>query len=44
MTFELDVQRRVLDVFSKFQIDASKHVEKMPRNLKKIHNAQNESP
>ena len=35
MTFELDVQRRVLDVYSKFQTDASKHVEKMPRDLKK---------
>ena len=40
MKLELDLWCRLLDVYSKFQISMSKHVEKKPGELKKIQNAQ----
>ena len=41
MKLELDLWCRLLDVYSKFQNNISKHVEKSPENWKKkIENAQ----
>ena len=40
MKFELDLWCGPLDVYSKFQINISKHVEKKPGKLKKMQNAQ----
>ena len=37
--FELYVCRRILNVYTKFQIDISKHEEKSPENFWKIKNA-----
>ena len=37
---ELDVWHHQLDVYTKFQINISKHAEKRPRNLWKIQNAE----
>ena len=35
MKLELDVEHHLLHVYTKFQTDISKHVEKSPENLKK---------
>ena len=40
MKLELDVSHHLLHVYTKFQIDISKHVEKKPGKLWKIQNAQ----
>ena len=40
MKLELDLWCRLLDVYSRFQINISKHVEKKPGKLTKIQNAQ----
>ena len=40
MKLELDMCLCLLDVYTKFEIDISKHVEKKPRKLRKIQNAQ----
>ena len=40
MKLELDVEHHLLHVYTKFQTDISKHVEKKPGKLRKIQNAQ----
>ena len=40
MKLELDLWCRLLDVYSKFQINASKHVEKKAQKTEKIQNVQ----
>ena len=40
MKIELDLWRCLLDVYTKFQIDISKHVGKIPGKPRKIQNAQ----
>ena len=40
MKLELDVYHYLLHVYTKFQTDISKHVEKKPGKLRKIQNAQ----
>ena len=41
MKLEIDVWHYLLNVYNKFQIDISKHVEKKAGKLRKIQNAQN---
>ena len=40
MKLELNLWCRLLDVYRKFQINISKHVEKKPGKLKNLQNAQ----
>ena len=40
MNLELDLWCRLLDVYSKFQVNISSNVEKKPGKLKKIQNVQ----
>ena len=44
MKLELDLWYRLPDIYSKLQIDISKHVEKKLGKLKKMQNAHKESP
>ena len=44
MKLELDVWHYLLNVYTMFQNDFSKHVEKKPGKLRKIQNAQKLSP
>ena len=44
MKLELAVWHYLLNVYTMFQIDISKHVEKKPGKLNKIQNAQQQSP
>ena len=41
MKLELDLWCHLLDVYNKFQINISKHVEKNPGKLKNIQNGKN---
>ena len=44
MKLELDAWHYVLDVYIKFQIDISKHVEKSPENFEKSETHKNNRP